>query len=46
MKIKNIKTALDFTKHVVKNDTRPTTKKVKDVKHIVDLFVTLLKDMK
>lgn len=46
MKIKNIKTALDFTKHVVKNDTRPITKKAKDTKHIVDLFVTLLKGMK
>lgn len=46
MKIKNIKTALDFTMHVFKNDKRPVTKKVKDTKHIVDLFVTILKDMK
>ena len=46
MKLKNIKIALDFTKHVVKNDTRPATKKVKDAKHIIDLFIFLLKDMK
>lgn len=46
MKIKNIKIALDFTKHVIKNDTRPITKKAKDAKHIVDLFLFLLKDMK
>ena len=46
MKMNAIKTALEFTVHVFKNDKRPVTKKVKDTKHIVDLFVTILKDMK
>ena len=43
MKIKNIKTAIEFAMHVNKNDKRPITKKTKDA---IDLFVTILKGMK